>query len=66
MKIVNGLLLSNFIIKFRLYEAIRNYEFQKNNNNNFDFSSILGFRTKDKHFIIDYILINKGLDISGL
>ena len=36
---------------------ICNYETNINGNKDFDPNSIIGFKTKDKYYVIDYILI---------
>ena len=52
-----GFTTSNFyyVINKRLIEAI--VEFEKNPN--FTIHSVAGFKTKEKYYIIDYILNNK-------
>ena len=46
---------SNLLID-RMFQAIQEYEITINGNKFYDLKHILGFRSRDKHFIIDYIL----------
>ena len=46
---------SNLLID-RLYQSILEYENSINGNKIFDTKKIIGFRTRDKYFVIDYIL----------
>lgn len=46
---------SNLLID-RLYQSILEYETSINGNKIFDTKKIIGFRTRDRYFVIDYIL----------
>jgi len=42
---------------FRIVQMIYDYETNVNGNKDFDPTCIVGFKTKDKYYVIDYILI---------
>ena len=56
MKIVNGSFLSISLFKIRLIRLIYEYEINIMGNREFDANLILGFKTKEKYYVIDYIL----------
>lgn len=47
----------------RLFQVISEYEQSINKSKTYNTSHIQGFKTKDKHFIIDYILSKQNLGI---
>jgi len=56
-------LIKRYFFIFRIIQALYEQEININNNKDFDATSILGFKSKEKYYVIDYILSKPDQDI---